>query len=371
MNDATENSTIAEMSLQDLAPVIQAQKPFEPRNQYETLINPFVRTQKELCDYAATATEKYETDEYQNLGTSFVEDFLYWDESHFKLLQKATALRLRDILIDNGVEVRKEQRLPVYKALHEYVKTQFEAMPREQKGQVNDYNTRNPPESYEIRSKESEAKHRSNLEHEANSHRTNIGRGSSSRGRPSDISKLFRKDLRYSGASREPIRRLWEAFMDACELCNIDTTDTTSMLRLIQTSFVTGHAFRYFMDHVRPIAKSIEDAIERLENHFLSNRAKRVNDEIWNELSFQFIKQKREFEKLPKTNEICLNDLLAQIGDLADMRTGPGDEAVITAKTIAAVRDIDTFSIVCQNPPEKLQDLNAILRSCALEADRL
>eukprot|EP00171_Calliarthron_tuberculosum_P022600 IDg22600t1 len=335
----------ASFTTQDFASDAQQSKPFEPDNSYETLIDPYIRTQKELCEYAEAAIAQYEGDQYKDLGSAFIEDFIYWDESHFKLLPKPIAMRLRDCLFDSGSGIRKEQRLPIFKALHQFVKPELDAMKKSltvPEASRNESKVWKPPDT----------------------------RPSSNRGRPSDIGKLFRKDLRYSGASREPIRRLWEAFLDSCELCSMDTTDTVSMMRLIQTSFVTGNAFRYFMDYVKPKAKSAEDAIDRLEIHFLSNRAKRVNDEVWNELSFKFVKQKREFEKLPSTNEACLNDLLAQIGDLADMRTSPANDAVVTAKVIAAVRDIDTFSIVCQNPPDGLQDLYAVLRSCALESDR-
>lgn len=52
------------------------------------------------------------------------------------------------------------------------------------------------------------------------------------------------------------------------------------------------------------------------------------------------------------------------------MRTGSGHSADVMAKTISAVRDVTAFSHVCSNPPRVLQELNAALRSCALEADR-
>lgn len=359
---------------QELASDAQISKPYDPANSYETLIDPYPRTRKELTDYTIAATEQYEGDTYKNMGSAFIEDFIYWDESHFKLLPKPATIRLRDVLIDKGVGVRKEQRLPIYKALHQYVKSEVEAM---EKGTAASAARKVGPNYWELPdppgSKHVSPSSRPDYSKDFDGSAPSCGQSRhilSNRGRPSDIGKLFRKDLRYSGASREPIRRLWAAFMDSCELCSMDTTDTPSMMRLIQTSFVTGNAFRYFMDYVKPVAKSAEDAIDQMEAHFLSNRAKRVNDEIWNELSFKFVKKKREFDKLPSTNEECLNDLLSQIGDLADMRTSPGNDSVVTAKVIAAVRDIETFTIVCQNPPDGLQDLHAVLRSCALEHDR-
>lgn len=62
---------------------------------------------------------------------------------------------------------------------------------------------------------------------------------------------------------------------------------------------------------------------ERLENHFLGKRARRVNDGVCHE-----------------------------------------------PKTIASVRDVEALMHVCKNPPDDSQDLHSALRSCALEADR-
>jgi len=115
---------------------------------------------------------------------------------------------------------------------------------------------------------------------------------------------------------------------------------------------------------------SPEDAIQLLECHFLDDRAKRVNDEVWLELTFKFVKSKRIMLNKEVSHESVLNDLLNQVSELADMRTGSGSEADVMAKTISAVREVDAFSHVCRNPPKGLQALNSALRSCALEADR-
>ena len=87
--------------------------------------------------------------------------------------------------------------------------------------------------------------------------------------------------------------------------------------------------------------------------HFLGNRAKRVNDEIWEELSYEFVKKKLSSENAPITHEAVLGHLLAQITDLSDIRTGPGSDNIIMAKTIAAVRNENIYSVVCQNPPKQ------------------
>lgn len=65
------------------------------------------------------------------------------------------------------------------------------------------------------------------------------------------------------------------------------------MLLLISTVFVTGQAEVFFSKKIRPRVSTFEAAIVALESHFLDERARRVNDEVWNELTFNFIKKKR------------------------------------------------------------------------------
>ena len=58
------------------------------------------------------------------------------------------------------------------------------------------------------------------------------------------------------------------------------------------------------------------------------------------------------------------------IADLSDTRAGTGSDNIVMAKTISAVRNVSMHGVICQNPPVTVQDLNSVLRACALEADR-
>lgn len=68
-------------------------------------------------------------------------------------------------------------------------------------------------------------------------------------------------------------------------------------------------------------------------------------------------------------NNKILIDLVVQINNLSDIRAGPCSDISIIGKIISCVREVPIFSVVCQNPPEHTEDLMAILRNCALEAD--
>lgn len=104
---------------------------------------------------------------------------------------------------------------------------------------------------------------------------------------------------------------------------------------------------------------------------FLDYRPKRVNDGIWNDLTLEFVKQKRSYKKLETSHEECLIELLSQITQLADMQTGPGSDVVIMTKTISSVRDVDAILHICRKPPGEFPSLNSVHLSCDLEAERM
>ncbi len=112
-----------------------------------------------------------------------------------------------------------------------------------------------------------------------------------------------------------------------------------------------------------------DETIQLLECRFLDHRAKKVNDEVWLELMFNFVRKKRMMLNKEVSHESVLNDLLNQVYELDDMRTGSRSDEYIIAKALSAVREVDEYSYVCRNPPKGLQALNSALRSCALEAD--
>ncbi len=98
----------------------------------------------------------------------------------------------------------------------------------------------------------------------------NAGRNSSIRSstQPGDVSKLFPRESRYSGGTKEPIRRRYQIFLDACQLCGIDIEDKSVMFRLFQTTFLRGPALVYFMDTDKLAALSPNNSIQLLECFF-------------------------------------------------------------------------------------------------------
>lgn len=117
-------------------------------------------------------------------------------------------------------------------------------------------------------------------------------------------------------------------------------------------------------------ARSPDEALRLLEDHFLDDRAKRINDDVWLEISFPLFKLKIGSKNEEVKHEKVLNEFCSQILEHADIRTGSGYASDITAKMIAAVRGIKAFARSYRNCPRGLLVLNSAPRPCALKADR-
>lgn len=126
--------------------------------------------------------------------------------------------------------------------------------------------------------------------------------------KPGYISQLFSSDKRYGRRPKVTIRRRGEIFIDCCQLCEVDTSDPTGMFPLMQTAFLRGTVLVYFMDVGKKSASSTSMAVGILKSHFLVERAKRVNDEVWFELLFDFMKSKRLIHNKDVNYDVVPND---------------------------------------------------------------
>lgn len=91
---------------------------------------------------------------------------------------------------------------------------------------------------------------------------------------------------------------------------------------------------------------------------FLDDRPMHVSDDIWMKLSVQLFRTTRASRDQYTTQEMVSNDLIGQISEMINSRTGPADLAEVTAETIAIVRSLEVFSSVFCNFPEKLLKLD-------------
>lgn len=117
------------------------------------------------------------------------------------------------------------------------------------------------------------------------------------------------------------------------------------------------------------IAMNPDHALQLLEYHFLDDRAKQVNDDVWSEFFFDLIRLEWVAKNEEVTHEKILNKLCTEIQKLTDIRTGSGHSSDEIAWTIAALCAVEAFEHLYRNSMKEFQALNSALRACTLEAD--
>lgn len=401
----------------------QSTVPFDADNLYRTLINPFDRTRAQLSQFGVDASVVYSSRKISNVVELFDSDFTFWMEEHLALVPTDSLTNIRDLLKEEGLDIDKGPGIKIARVLAVYLQTIRKERRKSLMPTVPSYHGESSGGRCESYMNNATARHAAPVGHgqrllsnqpkpeermsilsnrnlhdrtegitrepyvsdrrasfrddrmgsfQANMYPADdsVEKRFEQRGRPSDVSKLFPRDQKYSGGPMEPLHRRFGSFKDACSLSNIDMHDTNMVFPLLKTTFLKGPALIYFTDVAEGRARSVEEAVEMLEKQFLNVRTRRVNDSEWHELTFEYVKSKRSFEEKSVTHADVLTDLLGQISELSDMRTGPGSDTAIMSKTIEAVRGESVFDGIVSNPPTDLQDLNAALRSRALETDR-
>ena len=199
-----------EESLMRQAEKAQEKTPFNERRVYETLVNPRGFSKRQLNEYADAAINVYEVvadDEVQELIDA---DFKYWTQQEFALLTNRQRYLLRDFLLERAkAPIMAGKGVPAAKSLAQYIDQvradeemqRKEAEERRRKTQADASSSRNvklpaiKTENYPERNVSDDRR----MTYTSDGLDDNRYSRSSYRGRPSDVRKLFDKELRYSG----------------------------------------------------------------------------------------------------------------------------------------------------------------------------
>ncbi len=120
--------------------------------------------------------------------------------------------------------------------------------------------------------------------------------------------------------------------------------------------------------------QTADGVVDRLEQHFLHSRARRINEERWNALTYQLVRS-RQLAESPQgaqiSHESTLNLLFNEIDTLSDLcvYTGRDDESILI-KIISAVRTVDLYRPIFLQPPSFVDEMKTSLRGMAVEADK-
>ncbi len=221
----------------------------------------------------------------------FVSDFMFWTENHIYLVSKSLPVRLRDTLFSKGVKIKKTPFLSMSKALSEYIAEyadMFESaswgMKRNSSVQLaavsnrHSYHLGSHAETahvkvhHDAKSSDREpsdpeppekAASRELYENPSGSHNRErvLPDNNQSASCPADLSKYFNSDLKYSGSSRDPLRRKYMLFVDACQFCCIQASQGALVLGLMQTNFLKAATLNFYLENIRGVATTGDQAV--------------------------------------------------------------------------------------------------------------
>eukprot|EP00171_Calliarthron_tuberculosum_P002835 IDg2835t1 len=166
------------------------------------------------------------------------------------------------------------------------------------------------------------------------------------------------------------------AYADFCgwtdkEFKRLDSNLQRDIRDHLQFHLLEGQAATTFRTQIQGKAETLDQALEKLKETFLSEEARRSNESLWDALSFNYVQKLHA-----KTN--ARETLLKLFSDIERLRnctshavkTDATAVAYITrAKLFSAVSDVSCFQHVRSNPPEDYLRLRNALYDAATQAD--
>lgn len=95
--------------------------------------------------------------------------------------------------------------------------------------------------------------------------------------------------------------------------------------------------------------KRLEESIEIMEFHYLDERAKRVEENVWLELTLELVKSRRASRNEAVICRKVRNDQCIQVSELAHIRRGSNHSSDVITKSTAVVRGREAFILVRRN----------------------
>ncbi len=142
--------------------------------------------------------------------------------------------------------------------------------------------------------------------------------------KPGEVGKSITPEIRYEGKPSENLRKKYELFLSICRLNGVTMEQQEIILEVMYVFWLNGAARTYFGEHLKHVT-TVEEAICALENHFLSLRVRRINEEKWNSLSFSLMRKisnlmKRTADRA-STYESALNSLFQRIDEFGGLKS--------------------------------------------------
>ena len=115
------NENMPTLTKGDAAEKAQEETPFDEEALYDTLIDPRVREKKHLEDFVLEALTFYKSGQILDVHRVFCNDFRYWGRQHFHSIKRVHLESINDLLMRQGIKVRKDGRFALWKAFGDYL----------------------------------------------------------------------------------------------------------------------------------------------------------------------------------------------------------------------------------------------------------
>eukprot|EP00171_Calliarthron_tuberculosum_P023596 IDg23596t1 len=318
---------------------------------------------------------------FEDLAESIYADFMDWTERDFKRVDTSLLRNLRDHMAFNGIKVERKARLAISRAISDCLRdpdnipisedrtTLFcEIRPRSASRRLTEHRhaiertTSDPPGS-QVRGSVSEPRVPSEPRVETTDNSTRMRQV-----RLTDVAKCITREMKYSGLPDEDFDEKVAHFKAALELSRVEEEHD----KVISIPFfLQGQAASTYRTQIKPTGKSLEQSLDILKSIFLSEEARRANDNIWDALSIEYVKQEFSTTGMRDT----LRRLFAEIERLRNCTShaAKADEVALTyitrAKLLSAVSGVACFQHVRANPPGEYLRLRGALYDAATQYD--
>eukprot|EP00171_Calliarthron_tuberculosum_P000816 IDg816t1 len=279
----------------------------------------------------------------------------YYTDHRLNMYRVDTGIlrNLRDHLANNGVLVERKARLAISRALFDCLRDP-DAIPISE-----DRNTifcEIRPRSIARRATDQRTNSQRPVNQEGDSGRPSSDRitdtnsdsiDNSTKVRPArltDVAKCINRDMKYSGLPDEDFDEKVAHFKAALELSRVsEEQDKVTAI----PCFLEGQAASTYRTQIKSTATSLDLCLSTLKSIFLSEEARRANDNIWDALSSIIL----------RNSKVMLQKQMSALS------------YITRAKLLSAVSGVKCFQHVRANPPNEYLRLRGALYDAATQYD--
>ena len=305
---------------------------------------------------------------FEDLAEMAYEDFRNWTEADFRLADSRLLRDLRNHFVLNGIAIEKRAGLPVVRAMATalsdpnaipFATSRDSTFVRTIEGPV-----RQLPQPL-LRT---QGTGDGNGQPPVARQQSTLSISSNHRAKLVDITKCIRNENKYRGLPDEDFNKKRMYFSQCLELSRItEEVDKLSVLPF----FLADQAALTYRTSIQGTVSTVEDALDKLQQIFLSEEARRANDTVWDALTYSFVKKVHQTDSARETLRQLYSEIERLRNSISSAATGNTEvtQHITRAKLLSAVSSEPCFAHVRANPPKDYLKLRSALYDAATQVD--